>query len=62
MVIVLRSQFVRNKNFEGFTLWDSPICSILPYLGAASDFIERALKAEGRVMVCCQMGVSRFVA
>ena len=62
MVIVLRGQFVESENFPGFTLWDSPICSILPYLGAASDFIERALKAEGRVMVCCQMGVSRSAA
>ena len=54
--------FGTGVDYLGFTLWDSPICSILPFLGAASDFIDRALKAEGKVMVCCQMGVSRSAA
>jgi atypical dual specificity phosphatase/dual specificity phosphatase 3 len=48
--------------YLGFTLWDSPLCSILPFLGVAADFIHRALEAEGKVMVCCQMGVSRSAA
>ena len=54
--------FGTGVDYLGFTLWDSPICSILPFLGAASDFIDRALKAKGKVMVCCQMGVSRSAA
>ena len=48
--------------YWGFTLWDSPLCNILPYTGAAADIINSVVTSGGRVMVSCQMGVSRSSA
>ena len=48
--------------YWGFTLWDTPLCNILPYLGAAADIINSVVSSGGRVMVSCQMGVSRSAA
>ena len=35
--------------YLGFTLWDSPLCSILPYLGVAAHYMHRALAQGGKV-------------
>ena len=35
--------------YLGFTLWDSPLCSILPYLGVAASYIHTALTQGGKV-------------
>ena len=48
--------------YWGFTLWDTPLCNILPYLGAAGDIINSVVSSGGRVMVSCQRGVSRSAA
>ena len=45
--------------YLGFTLWDSPICNVVPFLGVAADFIHTAISSNNAVMVSCQMGVSR---
>lgn len=45
--------------YVGFTLWDSPICNIIPYLGVAADVISTAINDDKKVLVSCQMGVSR---
>ena len=45
--------------YLGLTLWDSPLCNILPHLGLAADFINSAVSSSQKVMVSCQMGVSR---
>ncbi|QQP52133.1 Uncharacterized protein FKW44_004173, partial [Caligus rogercresseyi] len=45
--------------YKGFPLWDCPNCNILPYLGPAADFIKSAIDSGGKVLVNCQMGVSR---
>ena len=48
--------------YWGFTLWDTPLCSILPYTGAAADIINSVVTSGGRIMVSCQMGVSRWAS
>ena len=45
--------------YLGLPVWDSPLCNILPYLGLAADYINTVLTAGKRIMVSCQMGVSR---
>ena len=45
--------------YLGLTLWDSPLCNILPHLGVAADYINTVLSANKKIMVSCQMGVSR---
>ena len=46
-------------DYLGFTLWDTPICNIFPFLGVAADFINSVISSGKKVMVSCQMGVSR---
>ena len=46
--------------YTGLPLWDTPLCNILPYLGAAADIINTVVTSGGRIMVNCQMGVSRL--
>ena len=46
--------------YTGLPLWDTPLCNILPYLGAAADTINTVVTSGGRIMVNCQMGVSRL--
>lgn len=45
--------------YLGLPVWDSTHVHILPYLGCANEFIASALQSGGKVMVNCQMGVSR---
>ena len=33
--------------YWGFTLWDTPLCNILPYLGAAGDIINSVVSSGG---------------
>ena len=47
-------------DYTGLPLWDTPLCNILPYLGAAADIINTVVTSGGRIMVNCQMGVSRL--
>ena len=47
-------------DYTGLPLWDTPLCNILPYLGAAADIINTVVSSGGRIMVNCQMGVSRL--
>ena len=45
--------------YQGFCLMDTTGCSIAPYFRPAAQFISAGLRTGGRVMVNCQMGVSR---
>ena len=45
--------------YQGLQLWDHTCVRILPYLGCADEFIASGMKNGGRVLVNCQMGVSR---
>ena len=50
-------------SYLGLTVWDSPLCNILPHLGVAAHYINSVLGLHsGRVLVSCQMGVSRSAA
>ena len=44
---------------QGFCLWDTVGCDISPYFGPAAQFIHTALEGGGKVVINCQMGVSR---
>ena len=45
--------------YQGIQLWDHNCVKILPYLGCANEFIASGINSGGRVLVHCQMGVSR---
>ena len=45
--------------YQGLQLWDHTCVRILPYLGCADEFIASGMKNGGKVLVHCQMGVSR---
>ena len=45
--------------YQGLQLWDHTHVKILPYLGCADEFIASGIANGGRVLVHCQMGVSR---
>ena len=45
--------------YQGLQLWDHNCVRILPYLGCANEFIADGMDSGGRVLVHCQMGVSR---
>jgi predicted protein tyrosine phosphatase len=45
--------------YQGLQLWDHNCVRILPYLGCANEFIATGMNSGGRVLVNCQMGVSR---
>ena len=45
--------------YQGLQLWDHTCVRILPYLGCADEFIAAGMKNGGKVLVHCQMGVSR---
>ena len=40
-------------------LWDSTEVKILQYLGCAAEFIKSAMDNGQKILVNCQMGVSR---
>ena len=40
-------------------MWDQTNVNILPYLGCASEFIKTAMTEGQKILVNCQMGVSR---
>ena len=46
-------------SYQGLQLWDHTCVRILPYLGCANEFIASGMSSGGRVLVNCQMGVSR---
>jgi protein-tyrosine phosphatase len=50
--------------YLGLPLWDDIHARILPYLGCANEFIASAFEGgrSGKVLVNCQMGVSRSCA
>ena len=48
-----------NISYHGLPLWDNPICNIGPYLPATADIINDAIVNGGKIIVTCQMGVSR---
>ena len=51
--------------YLGLPLWDDTCAMILPYLGVANEFIASAFEygtVGGKVLVNCQMGVSRSCA
>ena len=50
-----------NISYTGLPLWDNPICNIGPYLAAAADIINDAIVNDGKIIVTCQMGVSRYI-
>ena len=45
--------------YQGLQLWDHTCVKILPYLGCANEFIASCINSGGRILVNCQMGVSR---
>ncbi|XP_040577973.1 uncharacterized protein [Lepeophtheirus salmonis] len=45
--------------YQGFELWDHPGVNIQKYFGPANEFISSCIEGGGRVLVHCQMGVSR---
>ena len=52
-----------NVRYLGLPLWDDTNAKILPYLGCANEFIASAFETgSGKVLVNCQMGVSRSCA
>lgn len=53
---------LRNVKFLGVPAMDMPSFYIRPYLRQAADFIDKALKEGGRVLVHCQCGISRSAA
>lgn len=50
---------LRNVKFMGIPAMDMPSFYIRPYLRQAADFIDKALKEGGRVLVHCVCGISR---
>ena len=44
---------------QGFCLWDTVGCDISGYFGPAAQLIHTALEGGGKVVINCQMGVSR---
>lgn len=48
--------------YQGLCLWDTLGCDISPYFGPAAQFIHHGLSSGGKVLVNCQMGVSRSSA
>ena len=46
---------------QGLCLWDTLGCDISPYFGPGSQFINIGLSGGGKVLVHCQMGVSRYI-
>ena len=60
----LNQEFFKETSiqYQGFCLWDTVGCDISPYFGPAAQFIDDGLSGGGRVMVNCQMGVSRSSA
>ena len=44
---------------QGFCLWDTVGCDISDYFGPAAQYIHTALEGGGKVVINCQMGVSR---
>ncbi|XP_045113202.1 uncharacterized protein LOC123505656 [Portunus trituberculatus] len=53
---------LRNIKFMGIPAMDMPSFYIRPYLRQAADFIDKALKEGGRVLVHCVCGISRSAA
>ena len=47
---------------QGFCLWDTLGCDISPHFGPGAEFIHSGLSGGGKVLVNCQMGVSRSSA
>ena len=50
---------ILNCTLQGFCLWDTVGCDISGYFGPAAQFIHTALEGGGKVVINCQMGVSR---
>ncbi len=45
--------------YKGFLMWDSTWFDVSPFIGDSVDFISAAMNSGGRILVNCQMGVSR---
>lgn len=45
--------------YHGMKALDLPTYNMMPHFKAASDFIEKALKKDGRIFIHCYKGVSR---
>ncbi|QQP52134.1 Testis/ seletal muscle dual specificty phosphatase, partial [Caligus rogercresseyi] len=45
--------------YQGFELWDHPGVNIERYFGPANEFIASCIDGGGRILIHCQMGVSR---